>query len=82
MKASELLRELRQARLAELGGQLPDGHPFIKLWLALPLIADLVEAAQRATEYAETGYSDKAGSVLRREVSPALTALKEALDGS
>lgn len=53
MSASEKMKTLRDARLAELGGRLPDGHPFIDLWRALPQIVSLVEAAEHSRQWAQ-----------------------------
>jgi hypothetical protein len=51
MTASEALRRLHETPLAELGGRLPDHHPFIDLWHALPEIRAVMEAAEAGRQW-------------------------------
>jgi hypothetical protein len=88
MSASEKLKALHQTRLAELGGQLPGGHPFISLWAALPQIVAMVEASERLKTHRESAemrwmsVEDATIEVPARVVAEcgrALAALDEAL---
>ena len=59
------------------------GHAYVPYAVidALPLIADVVEAAERAVWAAENGQSVRAPGILRQEVAHRLTALREHLEG-
>jgi hypothetical protein len=50
VSASEKLRALLDAPLAELGGQLPDRHPFIAVFNALPQLVAVVAEQENFSE--------------------------------